>query len=55
MAGQKIAKKLPKRAMPNHRSHTRNKECWLRGQKRKAARRAAQDARAAANRIRFGD
>lgn len=44
-------KHLPKRADKSHRSHVRNKACWARGQKRKAARREAQAEREAANRI----
>lgn len=48
---EKAKKKLPKRASSQH-AKAKRAESWARGQKRKAARRAAQDARAAANRAR---
>jgi hypothetical protein len=46
---QKVAKKLPKRVGNEHRKKVRA-ESWARSEKKKATRRAEQDARAAANR-----
>lgn len=45
---QKVAKKLPKRVGNAHRKAKRA-ESWARGEKRKAARREAQEARHQAN------